>query len=124
MICTVSLERCSSSVWYLSDCLHSAKWRLALQGKIIKVEERSIGSVKGSVYWAYIKAWGRVWLPLSLIAAAFFERAVAVGQNYWLKVREYNGAMRILKASQFCLLPYERDSVFSSLVVNRDYASI
>ena len=50
------------------------------------MEERSIGSVKGSVYWAYIKAWGAVWLPLSLIAAAFFERGVAVAQNYWLKV--------------------------------------
>lgn len=57
-----------------------------MQGKIIKVEERAIGSVKGSVYWAYIKAWGPMALPMSLIAAAFLERAVAVFQNYWLKV--------------------------------------
>ena len=45
-----------------------------------------MGSVKGSVYWAYIKAWGAIFLPLSLIAAAFFERGVAVAQNFWLKV--------------------------------------
>ena len=58
-----------------------------MQGKIIKVEERAIGSVKRSVYWAYIRAWGALWLPLTLIAAAFIERGVAVSQNYWLKVQ-------------------------------------
>ena len=59
---------------------------LCLQGKIVKVEERSIGSVKRSVYWAYIKAWGPLWLPVAILGAAVLERGIAVAQNYWLKV--------------------------------------
>jgi len=57
-----------------------------LQGKLIKVEERSIGSVKRSIYWAYIKAWGPIWLPVAIFGASFLERGNSVGQNYWLKV--------------------------------------
>ena len=81
------------------------KQRLDPQGKIVKVEERSVGSVKGSVYWAYIKAWGAVWLPLTLIAAAFFERGVAVAQNYWLKVCHVFEGLQVAKAWGFDLSP-------------------
>lgn len=54
-------------------------------GKISKVEERSVGSVDRAVYKQYLAAWGKYFLlPTALVAAAFMERSLQVGQNFTL----------------------------------------
>ena len=67
-----------------------------LQGKIVKVEERSIGSVELSVYRAYITAWGPIWLPIAIFGTAIAERLTGIGQNYWLKVRKILALMEAM----------------------------
>ena len=58
-----------------------------MQGKLVAAEERAVGRVQRSVYWAYIRVWGPLLLPLAIFLAALSERGVLVAQNYWLKVR-------------------------------------
>ena len=57
-----------------------------MQSKIIKAEERAVGSVKKSVYATYLRAWGPLWFSSLILMAGFSERGVAVVQNFWLKV--------------------------------------
>ena len=42
--------------------------------------------VRRSVYWSYMRAWGPVWLPALVAGLAIGERAIAVGQNFWLAI--------------------------------------
>ncbi|KAG8870466.1 hypothetical protein FRB97_009732 [Tulasnella sp. 331] len=55
-----------------------------IEGRLMKVEKRSIGSIKGSVYSTYIKA-GRGWwtMPLIIITAILMQ-VTQVINSYWL----------------------------------------
>ncbi|MEW5309623.1 MAG: hypothetical protein WDW38_001500 [Sanguina aurantia] len=54
-------------------------------GKIVKVEERSKGAVKSSVYNAYLSSWSSYYiLPICMIVASLGERGLQIGQNFEL----------------------------------------
>lgn len=51
----------------------------------MQVEERSKGSVKHSVYNAYLSSWSAYYiLPISMIVASLAERGLQIGQNFEL----------------------------------------
>jgi len=56
-------------------------------GRLVQVEGRAKGQVRGAVYMAYLTSWGPLLiLPILYLLTQHIERGMQVGQNFWLSV--------------------------------------
>jgi ABC-type multidrug transport system fused ATPase/permease subunit len=58
-----------------------------LAGALTGKEDRSKGSVRRHVYWAYLRVWGPgLVMPIAFISLAYIDQGLQVTQKFWLSV--------------------------------------
>lgn len=86
--------------------------KAAIPEKFMEDERRAHGSVKASIYWAYIKAGKIRWWTL-LVFAVVIYRLVAVGETWFLKQwgEAYSRPVERAMSAPFDTLPSPKDNI-------------